>query len=390
MKIPTTKYVFDRRHTATKTKKGYIELRISYERKQKFMATGIYVLPCHWDERTQRVVGHPSSVEYNDILSGIERKALKIISEMIENKRVDILAIPTLLRSQTASITFLEYMMQRMEKKQVTEHTHRSHVTTYNKVVEFGKIKYFSDITPSNIRAFSEWLHAYKMPNKKKYSQATIYKITSNLSLFISDAVVDGYVTDNPYVTKRMNENKGGTRIDQYLIPEEVEKIEKAKMPTQAVERSRDLFLLQCYTGMAYVDLMTYDFRLIGDDNQLCRGVRHKTGTEFVFYVTDKARALLCKYGYNLPKLSNQKYNAHLKIVGDAAGIDKPITSHMGRRTAGSIWLNMGIPVDVVAKCLGHQSIQVTQRAYAKILDTTVKDAFKKVQQKEKDKKADE
>jgi site-specific recombinase XerD len=380
-KYPQVSFIYNRRHIAAPERKAAVELRINYNRKQKFISTGVSVLKHHWDEKTQRLKGHPSAMEYNTILSTMEKRALKIIAEMVEKGRVDILAIPTLLRSQTTSMTFLEYMMQRMEKKQVTENTHRSHVTTYNKVVEFGKIKYFSDITPSNIRAFSEWLHAYKMPNKKKYSQATIYKITSNLSLFISDAVVDGYVTDNPYVTKRMNENKGGTRIDQYLIPEEVEKIEKAKMPTQAVERSRDLFLLQCYTGMAYVDLMTYDFRLIGDDNQLCRGVRHKTGTEFVFYVTDKARALLYKYGYKLPKLSNQKYNAHLKIVADAAGIDKPITSHMGRRTAGSIWLNMGIPIDVVAKCLGHQSIQVTQRAYAKILDTTVQDAFEKLKQ---------
>ena len=390
MKAPRIKFVYDRQHKSTKTRAASIELRVSFEQKQKYITTGISILPRHWDEKTQRVKGHPSTMEYNEILTTMERKALKIISDMVDRGKVDILAIPTLLRSQTATMTFLEYIFMRMNKKQVTEHTHRSYVTCYNKLAEFGKIRFFADSTPANIRAFSEWLHAYKMPNKKKYSQATIYKITSNLSLFISDAVVDGYVTDNPYVTKRMSENKGGTRIDQYLLPEEVEKIEKAKMPTQAVERSRDLFLLQCYTGMAYVDLMTYDFRLIGDDNQLCRGVRHKTGTEFVFYVTDKARALLCKYGYRLPKLSNQKYNAHLKIVGDAAGIDKPITSHMGRRTAGSIWLNMGIPIDVVAKCLGHQSIQVTQRAYAKILDTTVKDAFKKVQQKEKDKKADE
>ena len=189
---------------------------------------------------------------------------------------------------------------------------------------------------------------------------------------------MDGYLTENPYVTKRLNEDKGGTRIDQYLTVDEVAKIESARMPTPAVEKSRDLFLLQCYTGMAYVDLMSYDFKKAGGE-QVCRGIRQKTGTEFVFVMTDKARAILERYKYKVPQLSNQKYNAHLKIMADAAGINKPITSHMGRRTAGSIWLNMGIPIDVVAKCLGHQSIQVTQRAYAKILDTTVVDAFKKV-----------
>lgn len=378
MKIPTIKFIYDRRNVSGKNKKGSIELRITYDRKQKFMSTGISVYPRHWNERTQRIVGAPGALEYNEILAEMERKTLRIISGMAESGRVDILAIPTLLRSQTASITFLEYMCQRMEKKSVTENTHRSHVTTYNKVVEFGKIKYFTDITPGNIRAFSEWLHSYKMPNKKKYSQATIYKITSNLSLFISDAIVDGFVTENPYISKKMNESKGGTRIEQYLTVEQVEKIESARMPTPAVEKSRDLFLLQCYTGMAYVDLMSYDFKK-AEGEQVCRGIRQKTGTEFVFVMTDKARAILERYKYKVPQLSNQKYNAHLKIMADAAGINKPITSHMGRRTAGSIWLNMGIPIDVVAKCLGHQSVQVTQRAYAKILDTTVVDAFKKV-----------
>ena len=378
MKIPTIKFIYDRRNVSGKNKKGSIELRITYDRKQKFMSTGISVYPRHWNERTQRIIGAPGALEYNEILSEMERKTLRIISGMSESGRVDISAIPTLLRSQTASITFLEYMCQRMEKKNVVENTHRSHVTTYNKVVEFGKIKYFTDITPANIRAFGEWLHAYKMPNKKKYTQATIYKLTSNLSLFISDAVVDGYLTENPYVTKRLNEDKGGTRIDQYLTVDEVAKIESARMPTEAVSRSRDLFLLQCYTGMAYVDLMSYNFKKAGGE-QVCRGIRQKTGTEFVFVMTDKAREILERYKYKMPTLSNQKYNAHLKIMADAAGINKPITSHMGRRTAGSIWLNMGIPIDVVAKCLGHQSIQVTQRAYAKILDTTVVDAFRKV-----------
>lgn len=381
MKIPTLKFVFDRKHVADRNHKGSVELRIIYQRRQKYIATGIMVYSQHWNEATQTVAGCPSALEYNDILTGMQRKALKVISDMAETGRFDILAIPTLLRQKVADITFLEYVMKRIDAKDVTEHTHRSYITLYNKMVEFGKIKYFADITPAKIRAFSEWLHAYKREGGKKYSQATIYKLTSNLSLFISDAVVDGYLTENPYVTKRMNENKGGTRIDQYLLPEEVARIEAARMPTEAVSRSRDLFLMQCYTGMAYIDLMTYDFRQLagGEEDQLCRGTRHKTGTEFAFVLTSEAAKILERYGYKLPKLSNQKYNAHLKIMADAAGLEKQITSHMGRRTAGSIWLNAGIPIDIVAKCLGHQSIQVTQRAYAKILDTTVAEAFRKI-----------
>lgn len=54
----------------------------------------------------------------------------------------------------------------------------------------------------------------------------------------------------------------------------------------------------------------------------------------------------------------------------------KALTSHVGRRTAGYIWLNGGIPMEVVAKCLGHTSIKTTEKAYARILDKTVIAAF--------------
>ena len=385
MKLPTVKFVYDRKHQSAPKRKGHVDLRVTYQGRQKFLSTGISVLPRHWDARTEQVKDCYEASDYNVIIASMKKKVLQIISRMVDNGKIDLPAIAVQMRQETVTMTFPEYVRMRMEKRQVTAHTHKSYVTMYNKMCEFGRFRTFADITQKNIRDFSEWLHAYKRKEndadgnevEKKYRQATIYKITSNLSLFISDAVVDGYLTENPYITKRMSENKGGTRIDQYLTPEEVEKIEKAKMPTPAVAKSRDMFLLQCQTGLAYIDLITYPFK--ADEDRLCRGTRHKTGTEFVFILTDKARGILRRMGYKVPKLSNQKYNAHLKIVGDAAGIRLPLTSHVGRRTAGSIWLNSGIPVEVVARCLGHQSIQVTQRAYARILDKTVEEAFAKV-----------
>lgn len=388
MNLPKLKFIFDRKHIASKTKEGKIDLRITLVKKQKFISTGLSVFPNQWNDVEQQVRSREDAMECNAVLTSMRKKAMKVMMEMMDEGKMDINAVPVMMRQQTISFTFLEYVFQRMERKQVTDHTHKSYVTMYNKLCEFGRIKTFADITATNIRNFSEWLHAYVRIEKdnygndvkKKYTQATIYKITSNLSIFISDAVMDGLISENPYITKRMNENKGGTRIDQYLTIEEVGKIEQADMPTTAVSRSRDLFLLQCYTGLAYIDLMTFDFTQYkdGKGQLLCHGKRHKTGTEFVFVLTEKARNILQRYNYKMPVLTNQKYNAHLKIMGDAASIEKPITSHMGRRTAGSIWLNSGIPVDVVAKCLGHQSIQVTQRAYARILDTTVSEAFEK------------
>ena len=68
-----------------------------------------------------------------------------------------------------------------------------------------------------------------------------------------------------------------------------------------------------------------------------------------------------------MPKISNQKYNAYLKIMGEIIGIDPTkMKSHTARRTAGTIWLNSGLSYEVVAKMLGHSKIETTQRHYAK------------------------
>ncbi len=61
MKIPTIKFIYDRRNVSGKNKKGSIELRITYDRKQKFMSTGISVYPRHWNEKTQRIIGAPGA-----------------------------------------------------------------------------------------------------------------------------------------------------------------------------------------------------------------------------------------------------------------------------------------------------------------------------------------
>jgi hypothetical protein len=92
-------------------------------------------------------------------------------------------------------------------------------------------MKFFSDINEKNIREFDEYLHTVtwkehdRFGNEvtRKYSQATIESIHKNLKVFISDAVVDGLLSENPYSTKRIKIDKGGTRIDHFLTKEEIE-----------------------------------------------------------------------------------------------------------------------------------------------------------------------
>lgn len=392
MLVPRIALVFDRRHTADKKHAGSIELRITLGKTRKFISTGIKCFPNQWKGGNPYVSGYETSQEDNRMLSTIVNKAHRIVSGQLESGEVDIDAIPKLMKfSEAANITFLQYIMQRIEKESKTESeaTYRQKMSFYNKLHEYGRIKLFSDISEKAIRDFDDWLHAYKWieTNKydeeieKHYSQGTIGSFHKNLKAFIADAVIDGYLKENVYVTKRIKVDKGETRVDEYLTLEEVEMLEKAKMPTKSLAESRDLFMLQIMTGLSYIDLMTFDFLSVKDKPEytLVKGKRKKTGVEFCFVLTPKAIALLAKYGHRLPKLPNQKYNTKLKLIADAAGIDKALTSHMGRRTCGVVLLNNGVAIEIVSRVLGHSSILMTQKAYARILDETVVEAFRKL-----------
>ena len=70
-----------------------------------------------------------------------------------------------------------------------------------------------------------------------------------------------------------------------------------------------------------------------------------------------------------LPVMSNQKMNAYLKEIADLCGITKTLTFHIARHTfATAVTLNNGVPIESVAKMMGHTSIKTTQ-IYAKVMD---------------------
>jgi site-specific recombinase XerD len=366
---------------------GSIELRITFNRKQKFVATGVKCFPGQWDA-AHECIKSLNSQEDNANLLRIRKKALKIIGAMADSDNIDINAIPALLKQKSVDMTFEDYIYQRMTKKPVSDYTKKAYHVFYSRFVEWGRMRYFSDISEKGIRDWDEWLHKvtwtvkdkYGNDVKKSYSAASIGSMHKNLKAFINDAIVDGYVKDNPYSTKRIKIDKGTARIEQYLTLEEIKKIENTEMPTRSLTEARDLFVFACKTGLSYADLMEFDKNKIIEieGTKLYKNKRHKTLISFSSVITDSAIKILEKYDYKLPKIPNAKYNIKLKLIADAAGIDKEISSHWARRSAAMVWLNEGIPLDVVSKILGHTNIAQTAE-YAHVMDKTIVKEIKKV-----------
>ena len=104
-------------------------------------------------------------------------------------------------------------------------------------------------------------------------------------------------------------------------------------------------------------------------------GKRPKTKQTFTIPLLSPAMAVLEKYQNNLPVISNVKYNEYLKVIAQAAGIDKPVSSHWARHTGATLLLNEGgMDLKTVAKICGHSSFKITEQVYANMLDDTVVD----------------
>lgn len=183
----------------------------------------------------------------------------------------------------------------------------------------------------------------------------------------------------NPY--SKFHDSLGTPRERTVLSLQEIDLIRNYKTLSTLEAKARDLFIVQCYTGLAYSDLMNVDFskaERYGDD-YILKDARLKTGVTFFAVLLPPVVAILDKYNYQLPHLAYDVYNRTLKLVASSSGVRKPVSTHIGRHTfATTIALGSGIPIEVVAKMLGHRNIKTTQ-IYAKIMPKSVLEGFEKI-----------
>lgn len=181
-----------------------------------------------------------------------------------------------------------------------------------------------------------------------------------------------GYIKTNPLHSIHFKKSKPAPPL--FLIPEEVALFENY---TGSLKRYADMFLFQCYTGMAFMDLMSVTEKHVItseiDGRQYIIKNRGKTGIEAYIPYFDKIKHLWQAYNYKFKKISGDKYRKNLKAICLAVGITKNVTSHTGRKTFAMIKLNYeGYGIAGVSKMLGHGSIKTTETYYAKVELTLV------------------
>ena len=216
---------------------------------------------------------------------------------------------------------------------------------------------------------------------EREMRNSTIGKQLSFLKWFLRWSFKQGMHSNNAYDTFKPKLKDTQKKII-FLTWEELNKLREFKIPPtkQALERVRDVFLFQCFTGLRYSDVFNLRRSDIKGDHIEVTTV--KTSDSLIIELNDHSKAILEKYkdvefenDKALPVITNQKMNDYLKELAELAEINEPVRqtyykgneridevtpkyallgTHAGRRTFICNALALGIPPQVVMKWTGH------------------------------------
>lgn len=389
MNIPLIAYVFDRKKQSATDIPGKIEIRITSGKVQKYVATGISVLPSQWQRNL--VVNLPNAASLNNRISIMRRQIDKYINDCLESGQpIDMSAFKSLVRVDDSGDNFLDFVADRAASRHVADGTRARYDVFVNNLIRYGRLRRFTDLTAAGILEYNEWLHRQTIGDNRSrkirstardklpLSDSAIYNYHKCLKAFCNDAYIRGLIPENPYNRIPADVIKRGDRqTADYLTEAEMMAIVNTPMPTPTMQIAADLFIFQMFTGMAYADLVAFDFNdyKLVDGKWIYHGQRVKSGVVYFSQLLPPAYEVAKKYDFVLPVMENSQYNAMLKLVAAECRLKRRLYSHLARHTFATYMLSHGSRLQNVSRMLGHTNTRQTQR-YAATLDADVQKDF--------------
>lgn len=250
----------------------------------------------------------------------------------------------------------------------------------YNRAMEaFYKATGYTKDTPAKNVDIQDITRLRHYLRDKGLKQSTIYQYDAKCKAAFTLAFNRGKIKANPYAQVKMC--KGEKKDIVWLTTDELKILNDKDFATDRLRSVRDLFLFQCYSGLAYKDmslLVPSDYERNEQGMIFIEKSRSKTGVGFVSYILDEGKRILERYDYVLPMLSNQKYNAYLKEIQDLCGLKKHLTTHVGRKTYICYLYQKHVDIEVIAALVGHRTCHTTLKYYAKMDKTAITKELRK------------
>jgi integrase len=375
------------------------------------------VFPKHWDFKRQQVKSQVSGSRIiNDSLNKFSEDILNKYNEIrndFPEKKFDEIAvnIKEFAKTGTTPIyseknkpflaVYDEYINERMNE--LSYRTIQKFETLKKVLIDFEKKKNyrltFDRIDLVFYDKFKNYLQSKKPVGRMKTRDeaqqkgllnATTEKYISNLKNFMKWSMGRGYHTSTHFMrpefeAKRQQKNEPKNKIVTLRIDELTKLYKHDFSNNKRLEKVRDIFCFACFVGQRWSDIERFNKEDI--KGNWWSFISFKTGTEInvpLVGYSAPAMDILKKYNFKLPVISSQKFNDYLKEVGKVAELDRPVvierrvgrkivefkkplhrfmSSHMGRRTAVSLLLNVyGVPLHKVRDITGHSDLKTLDK----------------------------
>ena len=369
----------------------YIYLRITVDGIPKETSTKRKWEIQRWDQKTERATGNKEDARaLNHFLDAITARINQFKMDLMYNeKSISAQRIIDFVLGRIISKAMLleEFKKHNDEMLALVPQdyalaTHKRYETARFHAREFVKYKYttedieFRDLDYDFIISYELYLKTVR-----NCVNNSALKYIACMKKVINRAIDKDIIVQDPF---RAFKRKMTKTVKRPLTASELRTLEQVSITTTRLQTVRDIFVFQCYTGLAYIDayqLRKTDIKIGIDGAQWIMSERQKTGSVTNVPLLPKALEIIEKYKEHplclsrntvLPVASNQKMNAYLKEIADLCGFTCELNTHKARRTFGStVTLNNDVPISVVKEMLGHQSIRQTE-SYAITTEQTI------------------
>ena len=367
--------------------------RITIDGKSTAITTGEECNPSEWNTKQGLTTNRQTNQRINEFRELIEKTYRDILTrdgvvsvELIKNRLQGIATNPTTLL--TMSKVELQAVKESVGKSRA-EGTYLNLYYSDRNLREFIENKGVQDISIATITEslFEEYRFFLK---KRGLKASTVNTNLCWLSRLMFRAVSRRIIRCNPFENAKYEKEEQKIR---FLQKSDVMKLMAMRMNDKETELARQMFIFSCFTGLAISDMENLENKHIqtaADGQMYIRKERQKTKVEFIVPLHPIAESIIrhCMEEQEengeqqavkgkgdsliLPhECSRSVINDRLSIVGKACGIKERLSFHMARHTFGTMTLNAGIPIESIAKMMGHASISSTQ-IYAQVTDKKI------------------
>lgn len=337
---------------------GLVEIECQQQGRRIYFSTHVYLRPGQWQRGS--VVGCDQAEPLNYALWRMVQDVERVELEYI--KRGTDVTLPMLREAIRAKISpaarLRDFGMEVVSQSDRKEQTKQNYQTLLNDLDRFRRNILITDVDYQFITRYDRYL-------REHVGQNTRISRLRLLRALINEARRRDLIALNPFDRFRIQQmvSRRG-----HLTAEQLRRMERMTL-TGRDDRVRDLFLLGCYTGLRFSDLITLRTTDISPDGWISKRMQ-KTGQTVELPAATlfdgRALAILQKYGGDPRQLTSKTGgNAHvnklLKPLLARAGCQEKITFHASRHTFATLLGQRGVSIETIQHLLGHQKVTTTE-----------------------------